>query len=124
MFLMLDIDFFKQYNDSQGHQKGDEALQKVAHVLQTACRRSNDLVFRMGGEEMAVLSIVDSAADAVGLAAGPPVPPAPRFASHAFSPRSSVCKICVTCAACTGYGPNCVRCRGRDRRADRGRDCG
>jgi diguanylate cyclase (GGDEF)-like protein len=68
MFLMLDIDFFKQYNDSQGHQKGDEALQKVAHVLQTACRRSNDLVFRMGGEEMAVLSIVDSAADAVGLA--------------------------------------------------------
>lgn len=54
-FFMLDIDYFKQYNDTLGHQQGDTALQAVAGVLKDFCRRSGELAFRMGGEEMAIV---------------------------------------------------------------------
>jgi len=53
--MMLDIDFFKQYNDTYGHIAGDVTLQEVAKVLQTIMRRPNDYVFRLGGEEFGVL---------------------------------------------------------------------
>jgi len=56
-FFILDIDFFKQYNDLYGHQKGDEALCKLADVLQTHMRRSEDIVFRLGGEEFCGICI-------------------------------------------------------------------
>ena len=51
---LLDIDFFKKYNDHYGHQAGDEALKKVAHCAQSALRDS-DRFFRYGGEEFLVL---------------------------------------------------------------------
>ncbi|PHR58421.1 MAG: hypothetical protein COA44_02975 [Arcobacter sp.] len=54
--LMIDIDYFKQYNDNYGHLQGDHALQKVAESLKKSFRRSSDLIFRLGGEEFAVLS--------------------------------------------------------------------
>ena len=54
-FMMLDIDFFKQYNDTYGHLKGDKALKKVASILQNILRRPNDFLFRLGGEEFGVL---------------------------------------------------------------------
>ncbi|PHR55842.1 MAG: hypothetical protein COA44_09380 [Arcobacter sp.] len=50
-FFILDIDYFKQYNDAYGHQKGDEALCSLADVLKTRMRRSEDFIFRLGGEE-------------------------------------------------------------------------
>ncbi|MEI8640189.1 diguanylate cyclase [Pseudoalteromonas sp. Hal099] len=46
---MCDIDFFKNYNDSYGHQQGDEALVKVAAALKSQCRREGDLAARYGG---------------------------------------------------------------------------
>lgn len=49
--LMLDIDFFKQYNDVYGHLKGDDCLKKVAEVLTREMKRPTDLVARYGGEE-------------------------------------------------------------------------
>ncbi len=52
--LMLDLDDFKRYNDTHGHLKGDEALKKVARLLQTSTRRA-DVVARFGGEEFVVL---------------------------------------------------------------------
>lgn len=52
-FFLLDMDYFKQYNDSYGHQKGDWALQQVAEVLSSVLRRSEDYAFRIGGEEFA-----------------------------------------------------------------------
>lgn len=52
--ILLDIDFFKQFNDCYGHQDGDEALKRVASLLTEACR-SQDLVARYGGEEFAVI---------------------------------------------------------------------
>ncbi|BAP45765.1 diguanylate cyclase [Pseudomonas sp. StFLB209] len=53
--LMLDIDFFKRYNDCYGHLQGDECLIAVAHAVKACVQRSTDLVARYGGEEFAVL---------------------------------------------------------------------
>lgn len=53
--LMIDIDFFKLYNDNYGHGKGDEALKKVAQALQITLKRPTDLVARYGGEEFVIL---------------------------------------------------------------------
>lgn len=52
--ILLDIDFFKQYNDYYGHLAGDECLKRVAQLLQGASR-SQDLVARYGGEEFVVV---------------------------------------------------------------------
>lgn len=67
-FIMIDVDYFKRYNDSQGHFAGDEALKAVANVLKLSVRRSTELAFRLGGEEMAILSLVDHIEDAQLLA--------------------------------------------------------
>jgi len=54
-FMMLDIDFFKLYNDTYGHVEGDFALKSVAKVLHDTLKRPSDYVFRLGGEEFGVL---------------------------------------------------------------------
>lgn len=53
--LMIDIDFFKKYNDSVGHPAGDKCLKKVAQTLHKLAQRPRDLVARYGGEEFAVV---------------------------------------------------------------------
>ena len=53
--LLCDVDCFKLYNDSKGHQAGDECLQQVAQAIQRAVKRPADLVARYGGEEFAVI---------------------------------------------------------------------
>jgi len=49
--IILDIDYFKQYNDHYGHIKGDECLRQVAQTLSLAANRPRDFIARMGGEE-------------------------------------------------------------------------
>ena len=59
-FMMMDIDYFKQYNDTYGHIEGDFALKSVAKVLKETLKRPSDFVFRLGGEEFgAILTDVD-----------------------------------------------------------------
>ncbi|MGY8809708.1 MAG: GGDEF domain-containing protein [Pseudomonadales bacterium] len=61
--IMIDIDYFKQYNDHYGHVKGDDCLKRVAKALDTAAARSRDFFARFGGEEFVlVLPETDAAA--------------------------------------------------------------
>jgi diguanylate cyclase (GGDEF)-like protein len=53
--LLIDIDYFKAFNDNAGHQAGDECLRRVAQALQSSVHRAPDLVCRYGGEEFVVL---------------------------------------------------------------------
>ena len=52
--IMVDIDYFKQYNDRFGHLEGDDCLQKLARVLTVGARKA-DIVARYGGEEFAII---------------------------------------------------------------------
>ncbi len=54
-FMMIDIDYFKQYNDTYGHIAGDNALKEVAKTIKEKFKRPSDYVFRLGGEEFGVL---------------------------------------------------------------------
>jgi diguanylate cyclase (GGDEF)-like protein/PAS domain S-box-containing protein len=53
--IMLDIDYFKQYNDCYGHIEGDACLKRVAHTLNSAATRGRDLFARFGGEEFVLV---------------------------------------------------------------------
>ena len=59
--IMMDIDFFKQYNDLYGHPQGDECLKFIADVIESSLTRPHDYAFRYGGEEfVAILADTDT----------------------------------------------------------------
>jgi diguanylate cyclase (GGDEF)-like protein len=53
--IMLDIDYFKRYNDNYGHLMGDACLRRVAKVLSDSLHRTTDFCARYGGEEFVVM---------------------------------------------------------------------
>jgi len=53
--FMVDLDYFKSFNDLYGHHEGDECLVEVANIIQSCLRRSGDMVARYGGEEFSVI---------------------------------------------------------------------
>jgi diguanylate cyclase (GGDEF)-like protein len=53
--VLLDVDHFKKFNDSYGHQEGDKVLRMVSEVIQSTVRNKIDTVARYGGEEFAVI---------------------------------------------------------------------
>jgi diguanylate cyclase (GGDEF)-like protein len=66
--IIIDVDYFKLYNDSYGHLAGDFCLQQVAKVIKSSVQRVTDLVARYGGEEFAVILPATSAEGALQLA--------------------------------------------------------
>jgi diguanylate cyclase (GGDEF)-like protein len=53
--VMIDVDYFKKFNDRYGHQAGDECLKTVANVIASAVKRGSDLAARYGGEEFVLI---------------------------------------------------------------------
>lgn len=53
--ILVDVDNFKQYNDSAGHLQGDECLRRIGQLLGSTCRRPRDLAARFGGEEFVIV---------------------------------------------------------------------
>jgi diguanylate cyclase (GGDEF)-like protein len=66
--LLLDIDFFKAYNDKYGHAAGDIVLKKVANILTQATQDSGDIVARYGGEEFGLILLNRTKQQAMGFA--------------------------------------------------------
>ncbi len=67
-FAILDIDYFKRYNDTYGHQAGDDVLVKLSEVLATNLSRASDFIFRFGGEEFCFFFIGESSDNALEIA--------------------------------------------------------
>jgi len=67
-FLMIDMDYFKQVNDTYGHKSGDMVLEQLAQILKSEVRK-NDLIIRYGGEEfLIILQNIKSKEDAIKVA--------------------------------------------------------
>ena len=66
--LLIDVDFFKKYNDTYGHQAGDSCLKQIADTFASITHRPADLASRYGGEEFSILLPVTKQADALMLA--------------------------------------------------------
>ncbi|MDD3595284.1 MAG: GGDEF domain-containing protein [Sulfuricurvum sp.] len=62
-FLMIDVDYFKQYNDVYGHLNGDDVLSNIANTIKKHFSRASEFCFRLGGEEFGVVSSIDSLAE-------------------------------------------------------------
>ena len=67
-FIMIDVDYFKKYNDTYGHQKGDEVLIKISEIFHKSLKRANDYSFRIGGEEFVILFIPKTNKEAIDFA--------------------------------------------------------
>jgi len=89
--VFLDLDYFKQYNDTHGHQKGDQLLQILAKVL-GGCLRESDYLARYGGEEFTI--ILPSATKGEALAVAEKI--RGRVERYPFTGRETQPKGCVT----------------------------
>jgi diguanylate cyclase (GGDEF)-like protein/PAS domain S-box-containing protein len=66
--MMIDVDQFKRYNDTNGHLKGDECLRKIAETLKQDAQRAGDLAARFGGEEFSVIFSMQEYQQAISFA--------------------------------------------------------
>jgi diguanylate cyclase (GGDEF)-like protein len=93
--LMIDVDYFKRFNDSYGHQAGDDCLRTVAAILAETSRRPGEVVARYGGEEFAVILPSCDQATAVKFAEKLRANVFARQLPHAASDVSDVVTISV-----------------------------
>jgi diguanylate cyclase (GGDEF)-like protein len=103
--LILDVDYFKALNDSEGHQRGDEYLVLVGAELTRLARRQTDLAARYGGEEFAVILPETSAADAARIAESVRLAIVSLDLPHAGSPVAPILTVSVGVATATLQWP-------------------
>lgn len=99
--IMIDIDYFKAYNDSLGHAAGDECLKSVARALEALLRRPGDLVARYGGEEFVTILPETDAKGAVSMAARMKETVESLGIEHPSSPLSNLVTISLGVATLT-----------------------
>ncbi|HEY1406041.1 MAG TPA: diguanylate cyclase, partial [Spirochaetota bacterium] len=97
--IMIDIDFFKKYNDTYGHLAGDECLALVAKTLNESLNRPGDFVARFGGEEFSVLLPGTDLAGAVGVAEKMRKKVSDHSILHEHSPEG---RITISCGIASG----------------------
>ncbi|MGR7118227.1 GGDEF domain-containing protein [Klebsiella aerogenes] len=66
--IVLDIDFFKQYNDRYGHVEGDKCLVHISRCIEHSLRKASDAAFRFGGEEFVMLAVCNNIAESIAIA--------------------------------------------------------
>lgn len=93
--LMVDVDYFKAYNDRHGHHGGDAVLRRVARLLQACVRRSGELVARYGGEEFAILLPASELPAALDTARSCMAAVAEAAIAHGGSPVSTVLSLSI-----------------------------
>ncbi|QPG05264.1 sensor domain-containing diguanylate cyclase [Salinimonas marina] len=99
--MIIDVDFFKRYNDTYGHVSGDEALQKIAQAINATTRTQGGLTARYGGEEFAV--ILPSKTEQTCFVVAQHILEAVRSLNIAFSGNESlgVVTVSIGCASTT-----------------------
>jgi len=98
--MMMDVDNFKQYNDTYGHLEGDQVLKQLAEVIRN-CPRQGDSGYRIGGEEFAVMmpdTDLESAKQAAERLRA-------AFAAQVFSPKAGMTTHCSVSIGVTHYRP-------------------
>jgi diguanylate cyclase (GGDEF)-like protein len=100
--ILCDVDFFKAYNDTYGHQAGDRCLQQIAKVLESTLKRSTDLVARYGGEEFAVILPNTPIAGAVQLAERMRAEVKALSIPHSYSPIGQIVTLSMGVAYAIG----------------------
>jgi two-component system, NtrC family, C4-dicarboxylate transport sensor histidine kinase DctB len=108
--IMVDVDYFKLFNDFYGHLAGDVCLQKVAGVLRDSAKRPGDAVARYGGEEFIVLLPNTDLDDAVRLAQTILHATRALNITHEKSPLTGQVTISVGVAACSASDTNSSEC--------------
>jgi diguanylate cyclase (GGDEF)-like protein len=97
--IMVDVDYFKNYNDNYGHPAGDACLRHVASALSGVPKRSSDLVARFGGEEFVVLLPDTTLNDAKAMAERMRIEVLRLQIPHAYSPAAAVVTVSFGIAA-------------------------
>jgi diguanylate cyclase (GGDEF)-like protein len=98
--IMVDIDFFKAYNDTYGHQAGDDCLRKMAGVLKENINRAGDLAARYGGEEFIIILSATGAEGAAAVAERLKAAVAALGIVHEASSVATYVTISLGCASC------------------------
>jgi len=100
--ILLDVDYFKRYNDHYGHQAGDDCLREIASLLKTSFKRGTDIVARYGGEEFVCLLPDTRHADAMRLADEIAKRVRERALPHAASDVAAAVTVSLGVASGTG----------------------